>query len=247
MNLAMKTQPLLGWLLLCLILSLFACTGPAHDEIEPGSAQKGTVSGRSTDAAGKPLANATIVINNTQFYNHNILGQTDANGNYRLAVTPGSWYVRGTTQVRFDNKTYVLDLHPDSDAAFAGAEGAVRNLSLKIAGERTGQFGNGGYYGGQVEVFAWGLPTDQITLMLQPMGTLLDGSMGKTLTAKLHQGYLDDVPLGKYTVTARLGGQPLLVRIRNADQAYAKSVTASFDPAYAGAEGRYKLNVEVSE
>jgi 5-hydroxyisourate hydrolase-like protein (transthyretin family) len=244
----MKIQWTPGWLFLtCFLLTLLACTTPASDDIRLEPAQKGTVSGRATDAAGKPLAHATIVINNTQFYNHNILGQTDANGHYKLALMPGSWYVRGTTKIRFDNKNYVLDLHPDSDAAFAGTEGVLRNLSLKIAGARTGQFGNDGYYGGQVEVFAWGLATEQITLTLQPVGTLVDDSIGRTITAQLRQGYLDDVPLGKYTITAKRGNQPLLVRIRNAEQVYAKSVTASFDAAYAGAEGRYKLDVEVTE
>ncbi|MPR36860.1 carboxypeptidase-like regulatory domain-containing protein [Salmonirosea aquatica] len=243
----MKSKHLNGSTLPLLLLSLLACTVPSHDGIDPDSSQKGTVSGRATDAAGKPLPNANIVINNTQFYNHNILGQTDGNGQYKLALTPGSWYVRGTVPILFDNKKYVLDLHPDSDAAFAGTEGAIRNLSLKIAGERTGQFGNDGYYGGQVEVFTWGLPGEQITLTLQPVGTLLDGTTGKTIAGKLSQGYLEDVPLGKYTVSAKLGGQPLQVRVRNSGQEYRSSVTASFDPAYPGAEGRYKLNIEVSE
>ncbi len=245
----MKPQPLNVALLLVplLLLALIACTGPTHDEVVPDSPQKGTVSGRATDAAGKPLANVDIVINNTQFFNHNIPGHTDVNGHYKLALTPGSWYVRGSVKVKFDNKNYILDLHPDSDAAFAGTEGAIRNLSLKIAGARTGQFGNDGYYGGQVEIFAWGLPTEKITLTLQPAGTLLDGTKGKTITAQLRQGYLDDVPLGKYTVTAQMGGQPLQVRVRNTGQEYHSSLTASFDPAYAGAEGRYKLNIEVSE
>ncbi len=236
-------------ILLCAVMTLFSCTQSATQEVSPdlGRPQKGIVSGSATDAAGKPLPNATIVVNNTQFYNHNVLGETDAKGKYSLSLTPGSWYVRGTTKIRFDNKNYVLDLHPDSDAPFAGTEGAVRNLSLRIAGERTGQFGNDGYYGGQIEVFASGLPTDQIMLTLQPVGNLLDGSTGKLITAKPQQSYLDNVPLGKYTVKASIGGQFLRVRVRNTGQEYGAAVTASFDPAYTGAEGRYKLNIEVSE
>lgn len=235
--------------LLDLTLGAMACTTPDTNTIPPdtGKPQQGAVSGRALDANGQPLANVNVVVNNTQFYNSNILGQTDANGRYSLRVTPGSWYVRGTWKTRFDNKTYVLDLHPDTDAAFAGSDGAVRNLSLKIAGERTGEHGNDGYYGGQVEVFTWGLDTEQVTLTLKPVGNLIDGSAGQTMTARPNRMYIDDVPLGKYTITARMGNQSLRVRIRNANQSYANSVTASFDPAYAGAEGRYKLNVEVSE
>jgi hypothetical protein len=234
-------------LALLALLSFLSCITPGTENVDPDKPRKGTVSGLATDATGKPLPQAAIVINNTQYYNHNILGQTDAHGKYSLTLTPGSWYVRGTTKIRFDNKNYVLDLHPDTDEAFAGTEGAVRNLSLKIAGERTGQFGNNGYYGGQVEVFTWGLDAAQITVTLQPVGPLLDGSVGSPLVSRLNQTYIDDVPLGKYTLTARLGNRPLRVRIRNTGQEYANAVTASFDPAYPGAEGRYKLNLEVSE
>jgi hypothetical protein len=76
---------------------------------------------------------------------------------------------------------------------------------------------------------------------------LIDGSTGRTITTKPTDMYIHDVPLGKYTVTAKAGDQPLKVRIRNADQSYGSSVTASFDPAYSGAEGRYKLNIEVQK
>ncbi len=203
--------------------------------------------GQAVDANGAPLANARIVVNNTQFYNSTVLGQTDANGQYSLAVSPGSWYVRGTIKTTFDGKPFTLDLHPDTDAAFAGTDGAVRNLSLKIAGQRTHEHGNNGYYGGHIELYAWGLPTDQLTLTLKPVGTLMDGSAGKTLTVAPDNGSVHDVPLGKYTISARLGSQALRVRIRNANQTYGTSVTSSFNPAYAGAEGRYKLDIEIED
>lgn len=236
-----------------LALAVLACTGPEHETVEPDGSTPlaGVVSGKATDALGNPLASAKIVVNNAQFYNHNLLGQTDASGRYRLDLTPGSWYVRGTTSLKFDNKTYVLDLHPDSDVAFAGTEGAVRNLMLKLSGERTGEFGNDGYYGGQIEVFG-GLggdefiETEKVKLTLEPVGGLVDGSAGKTLNLQPDRMYVDDVPLGKYKITARYdGNRPMRVRLRNKAQAYQNAVTASFDPAYEGATGRYKLNVEV--
>lgn len=236
-----------------LALAALACTGPEHETVDPDGStpEAGVVSGKATDALGNPLANAKIVVNNAQFYNHNVLGQTDASGRYKLELTPGSWYVRGTANVRFDNKTYVLDLHPDQDAAFAGTEGAVRNLSLKLSGERTGEFGNDGHYGGQIEVFTeFGgdeyIETEKVTLTLEPVGGLVDGSAGKTLNLQPDRMYVDDVPLGKYKITARYdGNRPMRVRLRNKNQNYQNAVTASFDPAYEGATGRYKLNVEV--
>ncbi len=228
-----------------LLLGATACE--EHNHNHGPAPRSGYVTGKATDIQGRPLAGARIVVNNTQFHNSNILGQTDASGRYELRTTPGSWYVRGTTQLTFDGKSYTLDLHPDGDEAFAGSDGAVRNLSLKLAGPRTGEFGNDGFYGGQIEVFTWGLETEQVELTLEPAGKLLDGSTGKTLTRKPQNMYIDDVPLGKYKITARYGSakKPLNVRIRNKNQTYAPSVTDSFDPAYPGAEGRYKLNVEV--
>ncbi len=235
-------------------LAALACTGPKHETVEPAGAAPpaGVVSGKVVNAQGRPVAGVKIVANNNQFYNQDVSGQTDANGRYRLELRPGSWSVRGTVDVRFDSKTYPLDLHPDTDAAFAGTTGAVRNLRLKISGERTGEFGNGGYYGGQVEVFGDYVDgdyfaTDDVAFHFEPVGLLLDGSQGDVLVGQPDGMYLDDVPLGKYKITARHmpTGRALKVRLRNASQPYQSAVTASFDPGYAGITGRYKLNLEV--
>jgi len=49
-----------------------ACTTTEPDtNPTPGTLQKGYATGKATDTAGKPLANAEIVVNNTQLYNHN--------------------------------------------------------------------------------------------------------------------------------------------------------------------------------
>ncbi|GAB3492669.1 hypothetical protein GCM10027341_07040 [Spirosoma knui] len=233
-----------------LLVSGMACEQPAGTDGPNPQPRQGVVSGQATDSQGKPLAGAKIVVNNTQFYNSNILGQTDTQGRYQLNVTPGSWYVRGTTKVKFDGKEYVLDLDPDTDVAFAGTEGTQRNLRLKLAGRRTGEFGNDGYYGGQVEVFSgdWSINTEDVALTLEPVGTLIDGSTGQTISRTPARMFIDDVPLGKYKLTARYvpENKPLKIRIRNQNQDYLSSVTASFDPSYPGATGSYKLNVEVT-
>ncbi len=120
------TALLAGWL-------NAACTSP-DPEVEPvpNAPEKGYATGKAVDTQGKPLADVEIVVNNTQFYNSNIVGRTDSKGEYKLQLTPGSWYVRGTVKVKYDNRTYVLDLHPETDGAFAGTEGAVRNLRWKL-------------------------------------------------------------------------------------------------------------------
>jgi len=232
------------------LLSLLACTTPVNEEIDPGKPQKGIVSGRVLDTNGKPLANADIAVNNSQFYNNNILGKTDANGRYNLPVPPGSWYVRGTVTIRFDNKNYTLDLFPETTGTFAGTEGAVRNLRWKLSGEKPKEFGMAGYYGGSLEVYgAIGdfFDTDHVEFTFEPAGPLIDGSTGKTLTIKANTQSALDIPLGKYILTARYltTNQKMVLRQRNANQSYQNSVTASFDPSYAGATGNYQLTLEV--
>ena len=233
-------------------IALSSCS-KTKDPVEPDQTDRvrpGYVSGKVVDAQGKPIAKADIVANNTQFYNNNVLGQTDANGTYQLQLTPGSWYVRGSVKIRYDNQNYVLDLFTEDDGAFAGTEGAVKNLKLKISGERTGNFGDDGFYGGQIEVFGYlnFFDTNNVELTLEPVAPLVDGSTGKKLTRKVSGMYIEDVPLGKYKVTARYlpENKPLKVRIRNVGS-FQNSMTALFEPSYPGATGRYKMNIEVSE
>jgi hypothetical protein len=204
----------------------------------------------STDS--KPLAGATIVVNNKQFFN-NIVGRTNEEGKYKLQLTPGSWYVRGTIKVPYDGQTYVLDLHPETEGAFASTEGAVRNLRAKLTGPKSIEFGGGGYYGGLVELYGDMVneffDTHQVELTLEPVKPLIDGSAGQTLVRKLNGGLIgqtEDVAIGRYRITARFlpTGATLQLRLRNKNQEYAEEVISSFEPAYPGAEGGFKLTLE---
>ncbi len=219
----------------------------------PTDPVKGYVSGQALNTDGKPIAGATIVVNNTQFFNSNIVGRTDEEGKYKLQLTPGSWYVRGTMRVPYDGQTYVLDLHPETEGAFAGTEGAVRNLRAKLTGPKSTEFGGGGYYGGLVELYGDMVneffDTDQVELTMEPVKPLIDGSTGQTLVRKLEGGLIgqtQDVAIGRYRITARFlpTGETLQVRLRNKKQEYADEVISSFEPAYPGAEGGFKLTLE---
>jgi hypothetical protein len=237
------TALLAGWL-------TAACTAPeSESDPVPGTPEKGYATGKAVDTQGKPLANVEIVANNTQLYNSNIVGRTNSKGEYKLQLTPGSWYVRGTVQVQYDNRTYVLDLHPETVGAFAGTEGAVRNLRWKLTGAKPTEFGATGHYGGLVEVYGDNIfDTDQVELTLEPVGALIDGSTGQKIVRRLEGGsigQMEDIPLGRYRITARhlSKGKAVKVRVRN-EGAYGDDVTSSFEPAYEGATGRYKLTLE---
>lgn len=230
----------------CLLLFAAGCI---EDPVEPVGQEKGYVMGQVVNTQGNPLENVDIVVNNSQYYNHNILGQTGTDGNYKLAVEPGSWYVRATIDVPYDNQTYTLDLHPDNSKGFAGTEGAVRNFQWKLSGARPTDFGASGYYGGSVEIVGGGdfADVEGVELTLKPIAPLIDGSTGQDITMNPEGYVLEDVPIGKYEISARCepDDRPLQIRIRNKDQEYSSYASGSFEPVYPGATENYKITVEV--
>jgi hypothetical protein len=242
------------WITILVSWLATACiTEPKVDPQPDLSGEKGYATGKVTDAKGNPLANADIVVNNTQFYNHNILGKTDSEGNYKLKLTPGSWYVRGTVSVQYDNQRFTFDLHPETEGAFAGTEGTVRNLQWKLPGAKPTEFGGGGYYGGLVEVYGdmtgGFFNTEEVELTLEPVSVLVDGNTGQVIKRQLAGGMIgqtQDVPIGRYRIVARYlpTNQILNIRLRNKDQQYKTNITDSFEPAYPGATGSYKITLE---
>ncbi|GAB3988144.1 hypothetical protein GCM10028807_10160 [Spirosoma daeguense] len=239
------------YVLACL-MNLAACKKAGNDLTPVG--QVGFATGKALDAQGNPIKGAEIVANNTGSYSNNIVGYTDANGNYKLKLSAGplvgSYYVRGTLKVKYDNKNYTLPLFTEEDGAFDPETGAVKNLRLKLSGERTGNFGDDGYYGGHVEVSNWTQDVDlaDVELTFKPSGALIDGSTGKTLTTKLTNYYVDDIPLGKYTITARQVStkRPLTIRVRDKNQEYTQSTIGTFEPTYDNAQ-HFRLLLDISD
>lgn len=249
----MKIFNLLSLMLLTSWLFTGCVTDPEPEPQPDLSQQKGYATGRVTDTKGNPIADAPIVVNNTQFFNSNILGSTNADGYYKIKLSPGSWYVRGTVSVQFDNQMFTIDLHPETEGAFAGTEGAVRNLQWKLSGPKPTEFGGGGYYGGLVEIYGdmtgGFFNTEEVELTLEPVGPLVDGSTGQVVKRQLTGGVIgqtQDVPLGRYRIVARYlpTNQVLTIRERNKNQAYKNTITNGFEPAYAGANGSYKITLE---
>jgi hypothetical protein len=133
------------------------------------------------------------------------------------------------------------------------AEGAVRDLRVKLTSPKPTEFGGGGYYGGLMEVYGDMVneffETDQGELTLEPIKPLIDGSTGKKLVRRLAGGLIghtEDVAICRYRITARYlpTGKLLQLRLRNKEQAYGDQATSSFEPAYPGATGSFKLTLE---
>lgn len=208
----------------------------ANTPDQPSRLEPYVVKGTVVDNNGVPLAGVEVIANNTQFYDANGVGTTDAQGRYRIELTSGSWQMTASMMREFNGQTYRVDLTPDNDAAFAGSEGAIRNFVWKPLGGAAQQGSVFVYSDITVEF----LESQYIELTLEPQGLLLDGSTGQTIVGMLTNTAdgdgLTNVPLGRYKITARylvLGESPAVLEIkpRNSGE-YGDSLTADFETPY---------------
>ncbi len=239
------------------LLSLVACSKPTGDTIspDPTTLQAGYVSGRVVDTQGKPIKGAEITVNNTGGVINNLIGYSDANGNYKIKLSTGggpligSYYVRGHVTLNYLNYPFKLALFVEDDSAFSPEEGAVKNLKLMVAGPRS-NFGDSGWYGGTIEVdnHTRNAHFPNIEVTLEPIGPLVDGSRGETQVARPDWLYSYNVPVGQYKITARdvATNQPLAVKNYFYDKGYQASTTGVFEPILTNSD-RYQLVIDVAD
>ncbi|MFC4637849.1 carboxypeptidase regulatory-like domain-containing protein [Deinococcus hohokamensis] len=200
-----------------------------------------TMQGVVVNAQGEPLAGVEVWADNTLYYNMNALGVTDSKGHYRIELPReqlGTWRAGGRFLRTYHGETYDLGLVVDDEAPFQAEDGAVRNFTLLTSGPRP----DGGAYGGTV--WAYGnysngnFQNKDVELTLTPDGPLLDGSAGTVLKRFLDGSTVRDVPIGRYTVTARYAAQgeapqEMLV-MRQDETIFAPSTTLMFrkEPGY---------------
>jgi hypothetical protein len=91
---------------------------------------------------------------------------------------------------------------------------------------------------------------EDVELTLTPDGLLADGNAGQIITKSLTdigggEDGISDVPVGRYTITARnrSTSQPLQIRMRNTG-AYNSSVTGIFTSGFTGSTA-YQIVVQV--
>ncbi|GHB75428.1 carboxypeptidase-like regulatory domain-containing protein [Persicitalea jodogahamensis] len=216
-----KTQRACLGAMLALSLASASChtSSPDPGGGDPDKPRAGYVTGKAVDSQGKPLSGVEVVIDNTLFYNTNLLTNTDANGLYRVQTPNGSW--RATAQVRrtYNGKSYRLDLAPNTADAFTGDEGAVRHFEWRLSGEKSDN--PGAFYGGSVEVSnevgKGPYDAENVEFTFTPVGPLIDGSAGKTLVLSYdtYYGRIPDVPIGRYRITAVYKPTDTRLQLRN--------------------------------
>lgn len=215
--------------ILSIILLNFACSHNTDMD------RSGRVSGRVQNQRGSPLADVTILVDNSIFFNSYLSTKTDTQGQYTLAVPNGSWYAFAQLSKIYHDRQYKLYLHPDNFTGFGG-EGAVRNFTWKLIGERPEPLS--GYYGGLVTIDNFPgvyLEREEIVFRFAPEGELIDGSSGEMLIRKALDGHqIQDIPIGRYTLTAHYGGEQLKLRRWNSNETFQESLTFDFEPQIAG-------------
>lgn len=197
----------------------FKSAPPAQPGAKPGHA-----TGKLADAHGKPLTDVTLsfsafLADNTAFAKEfPIKGPA---GEYAIAVPDGMYNTpQGRVGAWYNDKWYDLPLAAadgsrEWPAQRNSKQGLVRDFVWRISGLKPA--GNplepGDYWGGAIHFDKGGDLGDfaKIEITLKPEGPLVDGSEGQTLVfvrelpwKRPQDHLLLDVPLGKYTATAKL-------------------------------------------
>lgn len=179
-------------------------------ELKP---EPGYLVGQVFDTRGQPLPGATVLLSHGVAYARYLRGTTDADGRYRIQFDSGSWNPKAYLDKEYNGRRYNLELKPDSIDS-VGMDGAVRNFRWVLQGPmpENDMF----HYGATIEVRLedglWG-DVDNIVLTMTPDGPLIDGSAGETLRIRRDDQYwssshlIQDVPIGRYQVTAMVEGE----------------------------------------
>jgi hypothetical protein len=235
MNMTRTSMTLLAGLALS---TLAACK--AGEGTGTARAEDGYATGTVVDTQGNPIAGAKILLDNTVFRTSYIDTITGEDGSYRVRVQPGAWRAYATFKKDYNGQTYTLRLRPDAADSF-DQDGAVRNFTWQLEGRRPEN--DAGYYGGYIHPsreVGFEHDMEDVELVLTPDGPLIDGSAGKQLRLRLNDHYwrdlfqIEDIPIGRYTVTATLQGdgqgRPLRVRDWHGQDDLAPAFQLDFRP-----------------
>lgn len=192
----------------------------------------GKLTGTVKKRDGSPLNNVKIIVDHSIFFNSNITARTNSEGKFSLTVPTGSWFAFAQHVVTYNGKQYTLYLKPDKAEGF-GREGGVRNFTWQLTGEMPTPLA--GTFGGLVSFDNF--PGEfvenerEITWTFEPVGNLIDGSTGETITRLSADGdTVQDLPIGRYRISAVYQGRAIKLRQWNTDNTFQTSVVMDFEP-----------------
>ncbi|OQP66536.1 hypothetical protein A3860_13715 [Niastella vici] len=238
--------------------AVLAACNKNDDDKDPGApgTKKGIVSGVVTDAKNQPVKDARITIEHTVWYNSYLFGSSDNDGKYQVSLPDdpaGDWTAKAQLTKTAYGQTYKFDLEPDKSDAFNKANGAVRNFTWKLSGQRPG---GTGYYGAHVDLYQFGADVDltKVKLSFTPFPGetgFIDGTTAASFERPVEEVagtfMVKDVPIGKYTIKAVYAGKRLLLNNRHADDNNEETKTVVFGKyGYLG-ETEYNIEFYVTE
>lgn len=231
--------------LIILFITHLSCK--ENDELEDSvSTEAGYVAGQATDSRGNSLSGVKIYVDNSIFYNSGILATTNEDGIYKVKTPQGLWKVYAEMEKTYNGITYKIDLDPDTFDSFPGEEGAIRNFTWRLTGEKP--FNPGSFYGGLVKLYKDPdsdiYDMHNIEFTFTPVCLLIDGTEGEVITRKCglpntdFYSLIHDIPIGKYKITAKYLVTGEQLKLRNdyiQDQLYELSPVLDFFGKSSGA------------
>ncbi|MEC0264843.1 copper amine oxidase N-terminal domain-containing protein [Paenibacillus anseongense] len=210
------------------------------------------VKGYVRDAKGQPLSDIVVFADNTMLYDSNILGVTDESGHYRIELpqVATSWHMGADVTKSFNEMDYTFHLDADKDLPFSGSTGAVRNFTWSKFNGLIYMYPNFTSSDDSLPEF----DMSDLEITLTPVGPLLDGSSGQTITKRggpvSNGAGIDQIPIGRYKATARWvpeGHAPISLQISDSTGKYAASVEFEFGPPIGVSTTNYlaELNVKI--
>lgn len=202
------------------------------DSIE-NNIENGYAIGKVVDTKGNPIAGVEVAIENTLVgYHSTANGVTNSNGLYKIKLASvGTYHASAYLNKEFNGKQYKLELHCDQNEAF-GNEGAVRNFQWKLNGAKPVALD--GFYGATLELYnepGYYIDENNIIVTLTPVGALIDDSAGSIIIKNpvvTSYSVVNDIPLGKYTVSATYNGIPLKLKKLDSNQSYNTTLSLEF-------------------
>lgn len=208
---------------------------PAASVASSTKRQAGMVTGRITTSTGQSLpagATASVTINGTSIAGERVSynPSVDAQGRYSQRVADGLYAVTASVNFRYNGGTFNLTLHPNDDKPYRqtydSKDGIVKDFTWKLSGLVFSTYDTAdplSYYGQYLTLIADSLKLSadsSIEFTFTPRGPLADGSTGQPIKRTVkgsettNWGYLSDIPIGPYTVTANVtGSQPRALKI----------------------------------
>lgn len=232
-------------ILLAVLVTLKIATGCQESkqrsiEIKP---EKGSVSGRATDAKGFPLKGVAIRLSHTVWTDKSLSAVTDSSGFYKIVLPAeprGNWNIQAEFATNAYNQRYAFTLDVDDNSSFGGVRGAIRNFKWRLSGENIS-----GQYGATINIHQkhYLVPLNEVKLILSPLEEfLIDGSDAKAMEKTIENvggSYVaTDVPIGRYTVQALRDGKHL--KLATGKTSRAKDTV---EITFTGTTGGYNANL----